>query len=268
MPNEKLFTPKQAAVAVLDKVGEVLQKSELIRTQKAPENNTKEQAEGNNKPDGMEPKYEFKDKVKKELAKESAVKKAEEKASHNKNGAPFEKAQDASKPGAMKHVADKIIKPGDVEDVGHSDFAVPKDKMYGEGHEKGHFKLAKFIGRMDHKRSLKKGETGHEKGVHRQAWQGSDVLGTSKGNPNIGSGGPSDKGKERAVKEHKKVLDEMKSIKPKLGKAEHQPHPGPSASEHQKAYDAKKQAESEAHLKSPEGDAQRMAGNKERLGKK
>jgi hypothetical protein len=41
--------------------------------QVSPSGNPKEEAEGNNKPDGMEPDYEFKNKVSKELAKEKAA---------------------------------------------------------------------------------------------------------------------------------------------------------------------------------------------------
>lgn len=48
-----------------------------IEKQVSPSKNPKEEAEGNNKPDGMEPRYEFKNKVAKELAKEKA-------ASHHK----------------------------------------------------------------------------------------------------------------------------------------------------------------------------------------
>ncbi len=43
---------------------------------------------------------------------------------------------------------------------------------------------------------------------------------------------------------------------------EHQPHPGPSRSDHQKMYDAKKQAAEEAHLNTPEGESERQARNK------
>jgi hypothetical protein len=44
-----------------------------------------------------------------------------------------------------------------------------------------------------------------------------------------------------------------------LAKAEHQAHPGPTSAI--PAYGAAKQAESEAHLRSPEGDAQRKEQN-------
>ncbi len=43
-----------------------------LKEQTSPSTNPKEEAEGNNKPGGMEPEYEFKDKVAKELAKEKA----------------------------------------------------------------------------------------------------------------------------------------------------------------------------------------------------
>lgn len=46
---------------------------------------------------------------------------------------------------------------------------------------------------------------------------------------------------------------------------EHQPHPGPSESEHQKKYSATKQAESEKHLQTPVGNTERLAGNDKRL---
>jgi len=43
-----------------------------LEEQVSPSKNPKEEAEGNNKPDGMEPEYQFKDKVSKELKKEKA----------------------------------------------------------------------------------------------------------------------------------------------------------------------------------------------------
>jgi hypothetical protein len=44
-----------------------------VAKQISPSGNPKEEAEGNNQPDGMEPPYEFKDKVKGELAKQKAA---------------------------------------------------------------------------------------------------------------------------------------------------------------------------------------------------
>jgi hypothetical protein len=48
---------------------------------------------------------------------------------------------------------------------------------------------------------------------------------------------------------------------------EHQPHPGPSVSSHQKIFNAKQQSADEAHLKTPEGNAKRIKGNAARMGK-
>lgn len=63
----------------------------------SPSKNPKEEAEGNNKPDGMEPRYEFKDKVKGELAKEKA--------------AHMDKAEKLAK-GDWKKIHDKLEKEG------------------------------------------------------------------------------------------------------------------------------------------------------------
>lgn len=112
--SKKLFSAREAALAVLAKTQEILTKSEVLAKyetegkkapskakelpakkqerdyseyevkpgnskdssgprlakQISPSKNPKEEAESNNKPDGMEPRYEFKDKVKKELAKQ------------------------------------------------------------------------------------------------------------------------------------------------------------------------------------------------------
>lgn len=74
--GHKLSSIKQKDAEKEDKAYEVEKESaktsakERVREQIAPDKNPKEEAEGNNKPDGMEPRYEFKDKVKKELEKE------------------------------------------------------------------------------------------------------------------------------------------------------------------------------------------------------
>jgi hypothetical protein len=97
---------------------------------------------------------------------------------------------------------------------------------------KGHLKLAKFMGRMEHKRGerakeMDKAETGHEKGIHRAIMGVGGLSHTgnkagpwhgSNGRPIAGSG-PVDK--EGAIQGHKQVLGEMKQMrKPNLGKAE------------------------------------------------
>jgi hypothetical protein len=48
-------------------------------------------------------------------------------------------------------------------------------------------------------------------------------------------------------------------------KADHQPHPGPSKSAHQKVFDAKNQSKEESKLKTPEGDKARQDENKARI---
>ena len=98
---------------------------------------------------------------------------------------------------------------------------------------KGHLKLAKFIGRMEHKRSLKgapagmdKAEkTGHEKGVHTPSFsryekdKGQSEAGDKTRQVSTRGHAPGLKAKGMAsVKTaHKKVLGEMKAQpKPKL----------------------------------------------------
>ena len=109
-----------------------------------------------------------------------------------------------------------------------------------------------------------------QKGVHRPfSGRGKSLMGAAaKGHYSHGSD-PHNKvrNKNTATWEHEEVSKERSKIKkPNLGKTEHQPHPGPSRSEHQKAYDAKKQAESEAYLKTPEGNAERQRQNAKVLG--
>lgn len=91
-------------------------------------------------------------------------------------------------------------------------------------HTKGHIKLAKFVGRMDHKRGkpLDKGETGHEKGVHTKGNITAGNPGTSHAGDKIAETSYlSPRGSEGAVgqakEQHKQVLGEMKQMpKPKL----------------------------------------------------
>lgn len=71
----------------------------------SPSKNPKEEAEGNNKPDGMEPSYEFKDKVKGELAKEKTMLGKNEKLAKKYEGfkevKESAKESGASDPGAV-----------------------------------------------------------------------------------------------------------------------------------------------------------------------
>lgn len=126
----------------------------------------------------------------------------------------------------------------------------------------------------------------NQKGVHQHGYKGSSG-GISEAGANLrdvrSSSGSTKKKYESNVKEHhKQTLAELKAMpKPNLGKeelckkcakskcicdtkkAEHQPHPGPSISEHQKIFDQKEQSKEESKLKTPEGEAERQKRNKE-----
>jgi hypothetical protein len=94
-----------------------------------------------------------------------------------------------------------------------------------EHREKGPYKLAKFMGRMEHKKGLKakemdKAETGREKGVARSV----DLSGTiprlkgvsHAGTMVRGSSGGGEKGMSDAKKESVGRMMEQSKIKPKL----------------------------------------------------
>jgi len=91
-----------------------------VAKQISPSGNPKEEAEGNNKPDGMEPHYEFKDKVAGELAKE---KKALGKAENP------DKEQDAALGEKVENDVEEHFKEnaGAERQEGHS-MANPEDK--------------------------------------------------------------------------------------------------------------------------------------------
>jgi hypothetical protein len=101
-------------------------KGPRVAKQVSPSGNPKEEAEGNNKPDGMEPRYEFKDKVAKELAKENAAAKGMPK---DKNGNPgLGKAENPDKEADAK-LGEKVEK--DVEEH----MLENKDAEKKEGHK-------------------------------------------------------------------------------------------------------------------------------------
>lgn len=101
-----------------------------------------------------------------------------------------------------------------------------------------------------------------QKGVHKPAFMDSYESGTSDVGSRMAPGGVSKQTNEWAKEQHKEKLAELKAMpKPNLTKTDHQAHPGPSKSDHQKTYDAKQQAESEAKLKSPEGEKARKLRN-------
>lgn len=115
MPNEKLFTAKDAALAVLAKAQEMLAKNDLMQKKPSSDQN-----------------------------------------------APAE--QDQSGPAGVKPVTNPAA-PNDNVNGNPAPGALPQNEVkYGaEGGKKGHLKLAKFMGRMEHKRSLGKPAAPEEK---------------------------------------------------------------------------------------------------------
>lgn len=116
------------------------------------------------------------------------------------------------------------------------------DPAHAEPQMKGHIKLAKFVGRMEHKKGQKskemdKAETGHEQGVHTQGPLGAAQPGQSSAGSAVGTANnfsslkPSAHNKQsqqslnagkqtatdQAKNEHKQVLDQIHNMtKPKL----------------------------------------------------
>lgn len=83
-----------------------------LKEQVSPSQNPKEEAEGNNKPDGMEPEYEFKDKVSKELAKEKASHMVKSQSGmHTVVYQSMEKSEKLEK-GDWKKIHDKLKREG------------------------------------------------------------------------------------------------------------------------------------------------------------
>lgn len=221
MADEKLFSAKDAAVAVLKKAEELLKssamnkalngdigakisagfngamaggtpppapvsKSEGVQKQVAPEDSKEERKEGNNPAPGAFPQNE------------------------KKYSAELKK--DAPAVGAT--LGSKIGYPG-------APPTAPIAKEEGapaEAPMKGHIKLAKFMGRMEHKRGATK-PTGHEKGVHPQQGQ----LGMSPAG-NLAVDASSPHSQEKAKDMHRQVLKETKELGQKdrsgMGKSE------------------------------------------------
>jgi hypothetical protein len=217
MPSEKLFTPRQATLAVLNKVEELLKNSELVKYetsnskklgyklpeagkkeiypqsedkkfngqahidhQKAPGNNPKEKAEGNNPSRDALPK----DLGKSENPDKEADAKLGEKVEHdverhmieNKDAEQKEghKIMKDEKKNYPKDLASKNIEahmkhkeehPGGakqaeaigIEQARHGEHEMDKHGL-SPSEIKGHLKLAKFMGRMEFKKSLKKND--------------------------------------------------------------------------------------------------------------
>jgi hypothetical protein len=139
--------------------------------QVSPSGNPKEEAEGNNKPDGMEPEFEFKNKVEKELAKEKASHMVKSQSgmhtvmyqSMKKSENPDEK-EDAELGEQVEHDVEEHHKDmgNEVDEEGH-DMAKPEDKAEGQTERAsipmciGSAKLSKF---MEYKHSKRKAAQG------------------------------------------------------------------------------------------------------------
>lgn len=292
MPNEKLFTAKEAALAVLAKAQELLSKGEWNKIHKKLEGegysaNAADKIDGAIKakveksetghekgvhtvsPYKPHPKSDMEtnegssagnrvrnaNKYGKDMksSKESVMKDAKslhaEKLSEIKSmpkpdlgkaeGAPSEKDQTGAQ-GVQKQ-PDPRTNPKQMQENGNpAPGALPQNEEKFSAELKGHLKLAKFMGRMDEKRSTKKAtltqevtaqapamgkaETGHEKGINTAAnfqmnRPGVSHAGISARSAKINEakGVSSHQNVDEAKDRQKKVLAEMKSTpKPKL----------------------------------------------------
>ena len=100
-----------------------------LERQISPSKNPKEEAEGNNKPDGMEPEFEFKDKVAKELAKEKASHMVKSQSGmHTVVYQSMEKSEKLEK-GDWKKIHDKLKREGYSEESADKIDGAIKAKM-------------------------------------------------------------------------------------------------------------------------------------------
>ena len=153
-----------------------------LKKQVSPSTNPKEEAEGNNKPDGMEPEFEFKDKVAKELAKE--------KASHMVKGENPDEKQDARLGEKVEHDVEDHMKENAAAEAkeGHS-MAKPGDKMEGQTESNviprliGSAKLSKFCEHMHSKR--KNAQAQGQEAVGQDASDAPPARSTQAGQPDM-----------------------------------------------------------------------------------
>jgi len=114
------------------------------------------------------------------------------------------------------------------EEEMHEGHASPEMKEEAAKPEhRGHVKLAKFMGRMEHKRSLKaapemdKAETGHEKGVHTSAGLKTPGMSSAHLSGKIAMSNKHTDAHNTEKNAHKQVLGELKAQpKPNLPKSE------------------------------------------------
>lgn len=190
--SDKKFTPQEAAVLVLKKAEELYKSSSLAKGDWA----------------------KIHSKLKKEGYSEKSADKIDGaiKAKMNKSDAEGHNP-DAQADAKLGEQVEQDVKQHEESN---------SDPAHAEPEMKGHIKLAKFVGRMEHKKGQKskemdKAETGHEKGVHTALLgEGGMSPAGNASRPFVGaSDGPSNK--EEAVRKHKQVIDQIHQMtKPKL----------------------------------------------------
>lgn len=143
MPNEKLFTAKEAAKAVLAKAAELAKGEwEKIHEKLEREGYSKESAD---KIDGaIKAKVEAK-KMHKDEGAMKAAPSTDKNAPSEKNQSEAEGVKASSNPAAPKANENGNPAPG----------ALPQNQEKFGSELKGHLKLAKFVGRMEEKRKNK-----------------------------------------------------------------------------------------------------------------
>lgn len=185
--SDKKFTPQEAAILVLKKAEELYKSSSLAKGDWA-KIHSKLKREGYSE--------ESADKI------DGAIK-----AKMNKSDAEGHNP-DAKADAQLGEQVEQDVKQHEEQNA---------DPAHAEPQMRGHIKLAKFMGRMEHKKSLQKGETGHEKGVHTaMAGEGGMSSAGNAARPFVGDkSGTSNK--EHAQDKHSEVLGQMKAQpKPKL----------------------------------------------------
>lgn len=192
--SDKKFTPQEAAILVLKKAEELYKSSSLAKGDWA----------------------KIHSKLKKEGYSEKSADKIDGaiKAKMNKSDAEGHNP-DAKADAKLGEQVEQEVKQHEESN---------SDPAHAEPQMKGHIKLAKFVGRMEHKKGQKskemdKAETGHEKGVHTAMspeGQGGMSHAGNAARPFVGDqSGASNK--PQAMDKHKQVLDQIHQMsKPKL----------------------------------------------------
>ena len=198
MPDKK-YSPKEAAIAVLNLAAELYKSSSLAKAETGHEKGVHTQMGG-----------------------VAGLSQAGNKAGpwHGSQG-PIAGSGPVDKQGA---VAEHTRVIGEMKQIKPN---IPEPMGKTEAPMKGHIKLAKFVGRMEAKRGkpIDKADTGHEKGINTAANFQVNRPGVSHAgisarsvNTNESKGGGQDwQGRNEAKDRQKKVLGEMKAMpKPKL----------------------------------------------------